>query len=64
MAYKNGVDDPRASPTPKIMDLIKQEGAGVSYNDPHIPRAPGSGITLISTWQRRRSTSAPHKNLT
>jgi UDP-N-acetyl-D-glucosamine dehydrogenase len=41
IAYKKDVDDPRESPALKIMDLLKQEGAEVSYNDPHIPRCAG-----------------------
>ncbi len=41
VAYKKDVDDLRESPTLKIMDLLMQEGAKVSYNDPHIPRCAG-----------------------
>ena len=41
IAYKKDVDDHRESPALKIMDLLKQEGAEVSYNDPHIPRCAG-----------------------
>ena len=41
IAYKKDVDDNRESPALKIMDLLKQEGAEVSYNDPHIPRCAG-----------------------
>jgi UDP-N-acetyl-D-glucosamine dehydrogenase len=41
VAYKKDVDDPRESPSLKIMDLLKQEGAEVRYNDPHIPRCAG-----------------------
>jgi UDP-N-acetyl-D-glucosamine dehydrogenase len=41
IAYKKDVDDLRESPALKIMDLLKQEGAEVSYNDPHIPRCSG-----------------------
>ncbi len=38
---QEGRDDNRESPALKIMDLLKQEGAEVSYNDPHIPRCAG-----------------------
>jgi UDP-N-acetyl-D-glucosamine dehydrogenase len=38
LAYKKDVDNLRESPTLKIMDLLKQEGAEVSYNNPHIPK--------------------------
>jgi UDP-N-acetyl-D-glucosamine dehydrogenase len=53
IAYKKDVDDPRESPAVKIMDLLKQEGAEVSYNDPYIPRCAGMRhyphFDLIST---------------
>jgi UDP-N-acetyl-D-glucosamine dehydrogenase len=38
LAYKPDVDDMRESPTFKIMDLLKEYGAEVSYYDPHIPQ--------------------------
>src|SRR5699024_5117534 len=37
LAYKPDVDDMRESPTFKIMDLLEEYGASVSYYDPHIP---------------------------
>jgi len=53
IAYKKDVDDPRESPALKIMDLLKQEGAEVSYNDPYILRCAGMRhyphFDLIST---------------
>ena len=36
-AYKKNVDDDRESPSYKLMDLLMEKGAAVSYNDPHIP---------------------------
>ncbi len=36
-AYKKDVDDPRESPSFKLMELLLQKGAEVQYNDPHIP---------------------------
>jgi len=41
LAYKKDVDDPRESPALKIMELLKGEGAEVSYNDPYIPQCGG-----------------------
>lgn len=41
LAYKRDVDDYRESPALKILKLLKQGGARVSYNDPHIPRCAG-----------------------
>lgn len=37
LAYKPNVDDMRESPTFKIMDLLQEYGAEVSYYDPYIP---------------------------
>lgn len=37
MAYKKDVDDPRESPSFKLMQLLTEKGAVVQYNDPHIP---------------------------
>jgi len=38
MAYKKDVDDPRESPSFKLMELLQEKGAEVLYNDPHIPK--------------------------
>ena len=40
VAYKKDVDDPRESPAFPIMEMLRQRGALVSYNDPHIPALP------------------------
>lgn len=40
LAYKKGVNDPRESPSFKIIELLKEKGADVDYNDPYIPKAP------------------------
>ncbi len=37
VAYKKDVDDLRESPTLKIMQLLKQRGAQLDYNDPYFP---------------------------
>ncbi|MEL7369090.1 MAG: nucleotide sugar dehydrogenase [Myxococcota bacterium] len=37
LAYKKNVDDVRESPSLKVIDLLKKQGALVAYNDPHIP---------------------------
>jgi len=38
MAYKPNVDDLRESPALKLIELLRQQGADVAYNDPHISR--------------------------
>ena len=40
LAYKKNIDDPRESPSFEIIDLLIQQGAVVSYHDPHVPNAP------------------------
>ncbi len=40
IAYKRDIDDPRESPSFKLIELLVARGAVVSYNDPHIPRLP------------------------
>lgn len=41
IAYKKDVDDQRESPSLKIITLLKQRGAKVDYNDPHVPLSSG-----------------------
>mgnify|MGYP000859788922 FL=1 len=38
LAYKKDVDDVRESPSITLIELLRQHGAKVDYNDPHIPR--------------------------
>ena len=40
IAYKKNIDDPRESPSVKIMEILREKGALVSYSDPHIPVFP------------------------
>jgi len=40
VAYKKDVDDPRESPSFKLMELLAERGAELSYCDPHIPKLP------------------------
>lgn len=40
MAYKKNVDDTRESPAFRIMELLREKGAHVDYNDPHVPELP------------------------
>ncbi|HUS20090.1 MAG TPA: nucleotide sugar dehydrogenase [Terriglobales bacterium] len=37
MAYKKDIDDLRESPSLTVIELLQQEGAEVSYNDPYFP---------------------------
>ena len=40
IAYKKDVDDPRESPSFKLIELLQEKGAEIIYNDPHIPTMP------------------------
>ena len=40
LAYKKDVDDPRESPSFRLIELLEERGAMVDYNDPYLPIAP------------------------
>ncbi|MBI3548346.1 MAG: nucleotide sugar dehydrogenase [Elusimicrobia bacterium] len=40
LAYKRDIEDPRESPAFKIIELLEQKGAKVTYNDPNVPKFP------------------------
>jgi len=40
IAYKKNIDDTRESPAAEIMKILNQQGADVSYSDPHVPIFP------------------------
>jgi UDP-N-acetyl-D-glucosamine dehydrogenase len=40
VAYKRDVDDPRESPSFKLMELLGRQGGVLSYSDPHVPALP------------------------
>jgi UDP-N-acetyl-D-glucosamine dehydrogenase len=42
VAYKKDIDDLRESPALKIIELLQQGGANVSYHDPYFPALPKS----------------------
>jgi UDP-N-acetyl-D-glucosamine dehydrogenase len=40
VAYKKDIDDPRESPSFKLMELLAERGAILSYSDPHVQALP------------------------
>jgi UDP-N-acetyl-D-glucosamine dehydrogenase len=48
MAYKADVGDLRESPSLKILELLRAEGAAVTYHDPHVPVIPGDGLSSVT----------------
>jgi len=41
VAYKSDISDVRESPAIKVMELLENAGADVSYHDPHVPSLDG-----------------------
>jgi UDP-N-acetyl-D-glucosamine dehydrogenase len=48
VAYKPNISDMRESPAIKLMMLLRNAGADVSYHDPHVPRLTENGLSLES----------------
>jgi len=49
IAYKKDIDDDRESPSLKLLDILKKQGARLRYNDPHIPhlKKPENTTTAV-----------------
>ncbi len=47
VSYKAGVGDTRESPALKIIKLLLERGAEVSYHDPHVPALPELGLESV-----------------
>jgi UDP-N-acetyl-D-glucosamine dehydrogenase len=45
VAYKADVSDTRESPALKLIELLRNAGANVSYHDPHVPELPKLGLS-------------------
>lgn len=43
VAYKKDIDDARESPALKIIEMLRKQGANISYYDPHIPVVEAHG---------------------
>ncbi len=48
IAYKKDIDDDRESPSLKLLDILKKQGARLRYNDPHIPHLKKTGSMTIA----------------
>src|SRR2546426_2575310 len=46
VAYKPGIGDMRESPALKLISLLQNAGAEVSYHDPHVPQIREEGVEL------------------
>jgi len=47
VAYKGGVGDMRESPALKIIRLLRELGADVTYHDPHVAEVAEHGLTSV-----------------
>jgi UDP-N-acetyl-D-glucosamine dehydrogenase len=48
VAYKPDIGDMRESPALKLISLLQNAGAEVSYHDPHVPRFEEHGLSMES----------------
>jgi len=48
VAYKRDIDDLRESPALKVVRLLAEQGAVLSYHDPYIPKVDHQGLRLCS----------------
>jgi UDP-N-acetyl-D-glucosamine dehydrogenase len=48
VAYKKNTSDVRESPSIRLVELLHEEGAAVSYHDPHVKTLTVDGTTLRS----------------
>ncbi len=39
-SYKKDIDDMRESPSLKLIEILREKGATVDYNDPYVPKLP------------------------
>jgi UDP-N-acetyl-D-glucosamine dehydrogenase len=46
-SYKPGIGDTRESPALRIMTLLRDLGAELSYHDPFVPELPAQGLTSV-----------------
>ncbi|MHB1837906.1 MAG: nucleotide sugar dehydrogenase [Solirubrobacteraceae bacterium] len=46
-SYKGGVGDIRESPSLRIIEMLRDRGASVSYNDPYVPELHGLGLESV-----------------
>jgi len=48
VAYKPNINDTRESPALKIMNLLREAGASVSYHDPHVDTLDPQGLASVA----------------
>ena len=53
MAYKGNVGDLRESPSLKLVELLRRDGANVAYHDPHVPHVAGLELDSVALTPER-----------
>jgi len=53
MAYKADVGDLRESPSLKLLELLRAEGADVTYHDPHVATLSEEGLSSVALTTER-----------
>jgi len=53
MAYKADVGDLRESPSLKLLELLRAEGADISYHDPHVATLADEGLSSVELTSER-----------
>jgi UDP-N-acetyl-D-glucosamine dehydrogenase len=48
VSYKADVGDLRESPALKLIELLREEGAEISYHDPHVPELAEHGLSSVA----------------
>lgn len=48
VTFKRDIEDYRDSPALKIMEILRKQGAAVTYHDPHVPALVMNGQTVAS----------------
>jgi UDP-N-acetyl-D-glucosamine dehydrogenase len=48
VSYKENVGDLRESPALKLIELLRAEGAEISYTDAHVPELPGHDLVSLA----------------
>jgi UDP-N-acetyl-D-glucosamine dehydrogenase len=46
-SYKGGVGDIRESPALRIIEMLRDRGAAISYSDPYVPELPQFGLAHV-----------------
>ncbi len=58
VSYKGGVGDMRESPALKIMEVLAERGAELSYYDPHVPSLPDFALESVGLESAESSADA------